>query len=154
MHLFNDANFVDLAKVVSGFPPGTPSGANLAYVDLSRFERLCIVLAARNATSVSGSAVTLRQAKDTAGTGEKPLSFTRAWANYDTAASDALVKTAVAGDTFTTNTTSNKNLLYVIAVAASSLDVSSGFRAVRLGLGNASNTVLTATYFLGPEKYL
>lgn len=144
---------IDKQKFVEGLPPQTPSSSTPDYVSLKFYKHLTIVIQAKNATTVTGSAITLKQATDVAGTSEKALSFSKMWADVDTGAGDTLTETAVSSDTFTTNATNSKNLLYVIEVDASDLDVDNGFDCVRLGTGNATATVLNVLYILSEPSY-
>jgi hypothetical protein len=147
---------VDVAKVVFGSPIigalATTNG-DCDYVSLKNFERLTIIIAVDNATTVTGGAVTLKQDVSVAGSTEKALAFDKMWANLDTAASDTLVETAVASNTFTTSTTDNKNLLYVIEVDASDLDVANGFDCVRVDVLSMANAVGIVQYILHGSRY-
>jgi nicotinic acid phosphoribosyltransferase len=106
-----------------------------------------------NATTVTGGAITLLQAQDVAATGAKALAMTRMWANADTGASDTLVATTVTSNTFTTSTTNDKNLLYVIEVLASDLDVANGFDCVRVDSASMANAVGAVIYILDGARY-
>lgn len=109
------------------------------YVSLKGYRRVQIVIDIANGTTVTGSAVTLKQATAVAGTGEKALGFTRMLANIDTGASSTMVETAVAANTFTTDATNSKNLRYVIEVDSESLDTAGGFDCIRVdGTGHAA----------------
>ena len=81
------------------------------------------------------------------------LAMTRMWANTDCAAGDTLTKTAVTSDTFTTNTTNSKQLLYVIEVLAEDLDVANGFDCVRIDSASMVNAVGAAIYLLDGARY-
>lgn len=144
---------LDKMKAVLGFPPAVPASAVPVYVSLKNFNHLTIVLAVRNATGVTGSAITLNQATVVAGTDAKPLAFARAWSCLDTAASDTLTPQAVASNTFTTDATNAKTLLYVIEVDAADLDVTNGFCCVQVGIGNAAAATVQATYLLSGARY-
>jgi hypothetical protein len=141
------------AKIVTGLAPVTPSSTVPAYVSLLNYRKLTAVISVKNGATVTGSDITLKQAKDALGTGEKALAFTTVWANTDTGASDTLVETAVTLNTFTTATTDNKSLLYVIEVDVTALDLDNGFSFVRVGTGNAINTVLGVTYIQHESPY-
>lgn len=151
MPIFN--KFTDMAHVVTGLAPVTPSSSTPDYVSLKGYDRMAAIIIVDNGDTVTGSAITLKQASDVAATGEKALEFDTVWANTDTGAGSTLVETAVTSDTFTTNTTNAKNLLYVIDVPLSSLDTANGFDCVRVGTGNAANTVLSVIYVLYSAKY-
>ena len=141
----------DIAKFVTGISPKAlaTTGGDADYVSLRKYPRVTILISVDNATTVTGAAITLKQAKDVAGTGEKALSFDTVLANIDTGASDDFVETAVVSDTFTTDTTNAKNLLYAINIDATMLDRANGFTAVRLDallMANAIGCVLYALH--------
>lgn len=141
------------AKIVTGFAPAVPSSSTPDYVSLKNYEKLTVIIIADNATSVTGSAITLKQATAVAGSGEKALAFDTMYANEDTAAGDTLTETAVSSDTFTTDDTDNKNLLYVIEVDAEDLDTENGFDCVRVGTGNAAASAIGVIYILWGQRY-
>lgn len=146
-------NLTDAAKIVMGSPIigalATTNG-DCDYVSLKNFDRCTIVIAVDNATTVTGGAITLKQATAVAGTSEKALAFSTMYANTDTSAAggDVLTATAVTSNTFTTDTTDNKNLLYVIEVKASDLDVANGFDCVRVDSLLMANAVGAVLYVL------
>lgn len=144
---------VDSAKVVVGLAPILPSSSTPDYVSLKDYGHVTAIIAVDNATTVTGSAITLKQATAVAGTGEKELAFTKVWKNEDVATSDTLVETAVTSNTFTTVATNNLNSLYVIEVDASDLDINNGFDCFRVGTGNATAAVLSVVYVLSDARY-
>lgn len=143
----------DSAHFITGFAPGTPSTTTPDYVSLKGYDGMVAIISVDNATTVTGSAITLHQAKAVAGTDVKALGFTKVLANVDTDAASTLVETAVVSNTFTTDTTNAKNLLYVIEVPIDDLDTANGFDCVRVGTGDAANTVLSVTYVLYRARY-
>lgn len=144
-------NLTDAAKIVLGSPIigalATTNG-DCDYVSLKNFDRCTIVVTVDNATTVTGGAVTLKQATAVAGTGEKALAFDTMYANLDAAAGDTLTETAVTSNTFTTLTTDNKNAIYVIEVKASDLDVANGFDCLRVDVLLMANAVGVVQYIL------
>lgn len=146
-------NFLDMGHVITGLAPITPSSSTPDYVSLKGYDRMVAVIIADNGSTVTGSAITLKQASDVSATGEKALEFDTMYANIDTGAASTLTETAVTSDTFTTDTTDAKNLLYVIDVPLDNLDTTNGFDCVRVGTGNAANTVLSVIYILYSSKY-
>jgi hypothetical protein len=146
------ARLIDKAKVVVGLAPITPSSSTPDYVALDAFTKLTVLIAVDNGTTVTGSAITLKQAKDASGTDEKALSFSKVWACEDVAANSDQTETDVTSDTFTTDDTNAKNLLYQIEVDATDLDMANGFDYVRVGTGNGANMVLCALYILHGAK--
>lgn len=144
---------VSTTKIVTGLAPILPSTSTPDYVSLKDASHFTAVILVDNATTVTGSAITLKQATAVAGTSEKALAFTKMWANTDTGASDALVETAVTSNTFTTDSTNNKNLMYVIEVDANELDTNGGFDCIRVGTGDATAAVTSVTYILSGLRY-
>ncbi len=147
-----NAKLPEQCKIVQGLGPITPSSSTPDYVSLKNYARMSVIISVDNST-VTGSAITLKQASAVAGTGEKALGFAKYYANTDTAAGDTLTLTTATSNTFTTDTTNAKNLLYVIDIEASDLDVDGGFDCVRAGTANAANTVLDVVYVLYPPRY-
>jgi hypothetical protein len=139
---------IDQGKFVIGLDPAVPSTSTPDYVSLKNANRVTVLILVKNATTVTGSAITLKQATAVAGTGEKALAFDTVYVNTDTAAGDTLTKTAVTSNTFTTNATNSKNLMYQIEVKASDLDVTNGFDCIRAGTGDATAATVTVLYFL------
>jgi len=135
-------------KMLNAYGPAVPSTAAPQYVSLKNYNHLTIVLNVLNATTVTGSAVTLLQATAVAGTSAKALAFTKMWANTDAAAGDTLTETAVTSNTFTTGTTNSKRLQYVIEIDVEMLDLDNGFDCVRVALADATAATITATYVL------
>ncbi len=143
----------ELAHPVLALSNTTPSSSTPTRVSLKSYNRVLVLIQVKNGSTVTGSAITLKQASDVSGTGEKALSFSTMYADVDTGAADALTKTTVASDTFTTNTTNSKNLLYLIEVNASDLDRANSFDCFRVGTGDAANTTVTVTYLLYGTRY-
>lgn len=148
-----NANFVEQAKIVTGFAPGTPSTTTPDYVSLKNYERMTAIIIVDNGNTVTGSAITVKQDVSVAGSTEKPVAFTKAWRNIDTGAADALAEFAVSSNTFTTDATNAKNLLYAIEITPDMLDVEGGFDCVRIGTGDGANMVLAVIYLLHGPKY-
>src|SRR5215470_17759113 len=82
--------------------------ASPRYVSMKGYAKIAIEILVKNATTVTGSAITLKQAKTTGGASEKALAFSTIYENLDTENSstgDTLTEAAVSSSTFTTNTT-------------------------------------------------
>lgn len=150
-----NAMLTEQVKPVIGLDPVVPSTSTPDYVSLKNFERCCVIVLVKNATTVTGSAITLKQATAVAGTSEKALSFTKVYRNLDTAAAggDVLAEAAVTSDTFTTLTTNSKNAMYVMEVKAEDLDVNNGFDCIRAGTGDATAATITVLYLLFGAKF-
>jgi hypothetical protein len=146
---------IDNVKPVMGCAPAalTSTAGDGDYVSLKNFHGVRITLAVLNGATVTGGTITLKQASAVAGTGEKALAFTKMWANTDCAAADTLTETAVTSNTFTTDTTNSKQLMYVMEVNASDLDVANGFDCVRIDSTGMANAVGCVLYDLYPSRY-
>lgn len=134
----------------------TTTVGDTKYVSLKNYRKIRIRIAVANGTTVTGSTITLKQATAVAGTGEKALAFTRMLANIDTDAAATMVETAVTSNTFVTDTTNSKNLLYVIDVDSDALDVNGGFDCIRVdGTGHAATASrgVNVSYDLYGAKY-
>lgn len=140
-------------KSVTGLAPIVPSSSTPRRVSLKDYNHLTAIVTVRNATTVTGSAITLLQSTSVAGGGEKTLAFTRVWQNLDTTATDDLTETVVAGNTFTTLTTNNAQAKYVLEVDASDLDLTNGFDVVRVGTGNATAATVSVEYIMSGARY-
>jgi hypothetical protein len=141
------------AKLVVGLPPITPASSTPDYVSLKGYSKCTVVILGLNGAGVTGSAITLKQAQAVAGTGEKALAFDTVHSNIDAGAADALADVAVTNNTFTTDVTNAKQLMYVIDIDEADLDVANGFDCVRAGAANAVNATLSILYILWPAKY-
>lgn len=148
-----NANLSEQVKVVEGLIPTVPSTSTPDYVSLKNFERVMILIIVKNATTVTGSAITLKQATNVAASGEKALAFTNYWSNIDTATADVLAAQTAVSNTFTTNNTNSKNLMYIIEVKAEDLDVNNGFDCIRAGTGDATAATVGVYYFLYGAKF-
>lgn len=131
----------------------TPSSSTPKYVSMKDYNHLTAIVSFKNATTVTGSAITLKQATAVAGTSEKALAFTKMWAVADDGTSAAVTETAVSSNTFTTDATNSKTGFYVIEVDADDLDLANGFDCVRVGVGNGTATTIEVTYLLSGARY-
>lgn len=150
-----NAKLAEQLKFVTGCAPAalTSTAGDGDYVSMKGYRRLTIVLMILNATTVTGGAITLLQATSVAGGSAKALAFTTMHANTDCAASDALVPTAVSSNTFTTDATNSKQLMYVIEVTSEMLDSANGFDCVRVDSASMANAVGAALYILDGSRY-
>jgi hypothetical protein len=143
---------VSIAQVLSNT---TPSTTTPRRVSMKGYTRATVVINGLNATTVTGSAITLKQTTDiaNANTDEKAVAFTTVLANLDVGASNVLVPTAVSNNTFTTTTVNSKEYQYIIEVTADMLDITGGFDCLRLGTGNAVATTISAEVILWGARY-
>lgn len=146
---------LDFVKPVMGCAPAAlaSTAGDGDYVSMKNFRRCTILISILNATTVTGGAVTLKQATAVAGTSEKALGFAKAYRNIDCAAGDTLAEFAVSSDTFTTDSTNSKQLLYAIEIDAASLDLDNGFDCLRVDVASMANAVGTVVYLLHGGRY-
>jgi hypothetical protein len=145
--------FIENNKIVVGAVPIDTTGAAVVgdYVCLKGYSHLTVVIV-QGAWAGGTPAVTLKQATDVAATGEKALGFTKYYKG--TALTDDNYEAiTVSSDTYTLTATAN--LVNIIEVDASSLDVDNGFDCVRLGIATpGSNADLIAVlYILSGARY-
>lgn len=131
----------------------TTTVGDCKYVSLKNHRKVQVVIDILNATTVTGTVVTLKQATTVAAGSEKALGFSRMLANTDVAASQTMVETTVNSDTFTTSTTNSKRLRYIIDIDSASLDVANGFDCFRVDCTAMNAALGTVTYILYGARY-
>src|SRR5882757_5457839 len=130
----------------------TTTVGDCVYESLKNYRKICIIVDILNATTVTGTTITLKQASAIAGTGEKALAFTRMLSSIDVP-TVALAETAVTSNTFTTDTTNSKRLRYVLDVDSSTLDVANSFDCFRVDCTGMAAALGTVTYILYGARY-
>lgn len=145
----------DKVKIVMGCAPAllATTAGDGDWISMKGYRKCTLVIPILNATTVTGGAVTLLQATAVAGTSSKALGFSTALRNIDCAAADALAAFAVTSDTFTTDATNSKQLMYVIDVDATSLDQANGFDCLRVDVASSAASVGCVLYILHPMRY-
>lgn len=140
-------------KWVNAFVPidTTGAGQDGDWISLKNYDGVAIILGT-GAWAGGAAAVTIEQATDVAGTGAKALAFTTRYADGDVTASDALVATAVAGNTFNL---AAANTLNVIEVKASDLDQVNNFDCIRVrsATPGANADLVYGLYYLYGGRY-
>lgn len=141
----------DKLHIVEGLAPVVPSTSTPDYISLKNAESVEVLVFVKNATTVTGSAITLKQATAVAGTSEKELAFTTYFRNLDTGTSDVFTEATASSNTFTTDATNSKNQIYRIPVDPASLDVANGFDCLRAGTGDATAATVSVYYLVKPK---
>lgn len=139
-------------KIVLGFPPAASGTSD--YVSLKGVAKMTAILILDNATTVTGSDITINEATTVAGGSATPLlvgTSTTGYRNIDTGAADALAAFTIASGAFTTDATNDKNLIYVIEIDAA--DLSAGFDCIQIANASGSATVIGIVYILWPARY-
>jgi hypothetical protein len=133
---------------VQGLAPIVPSSSTPARVNLKDVEACEVVIQVTNATTVTGSAITLQQSKSSSGTDEKALAFTTYFTNLTSGSQAVFVRATASNNTFTTLTTNSANAIYRIPVNPASLDIAGGFTFLRAGTANATAATVSVYYLL------
>lgn len=145
-------NILDHLHVVEGLAAAVPSSSTPDYISLKNAKAVLVLVHYKNATTVTGSAITLKQATAVAATGEKALALPFYYVVNDNATADApWTKVTATSDTFTTDNTNSKNGYYAIPVDPASLDTANGFDCLRAGTGNATAATIDVTYLVVPK---
>lgn len=144
-------NLPEQIMIVRAFSPATVAAADPDWICCKDLDSLEVVVVGKNATTVVGSAVTLRQATAVAGTSNAALGFTTYYATTDPANTALGTKTTAASNTFTTTNTNSLEFVYRIPVDLSTLDVANSRDCVRVELANATNTTIAAYYVARPK---
>jgi hypothetical protein len=146
---------IDKIVIVRAFAPAVPSSAAPLVIRLRYFDHVSIKISYANATTVTGSAITMNQGTGGAGTttltATTPLGFSTLWAAVNQSDSHALTQTAVVSNTFTTDATNSQSGYYFIEISALDLNVANGFNCIQVGIGNATAATISAEYILGPS---
>lgn len=149
----SQGRLLERLRPVPAAVPIDTTGAAVAgdFVSMKQHKRLMVVIM-QGAWAGGTPAVTLKQASDAAGTGEKALSFTEYW--QGTALTDSiLARTAVSSDTF--NLAATANLFTVIEIHRNDLDMDNGFTHVRVGIASpgANADLVAVLYILGDPDF-
>jgi hypothetical protein len=139
-------NLPEQIQHVHAYGPTTPSTAVPDYISLKHVDAVEVVVQVLNASTVTGSAITLNQAQAVAATNAKALAFTTYYSCADPANTAVFTKATAASNTFTTANTNTATLIYRIPVDPSSLDRTNGFDCLQVGLANAVNATVVAHY--------
>lgn len=140
---------------VVGWFPQAATSVDGDYISLKGYAGVSIIIMLDVHTGTDAGAVALVQAVNVAGSGTTPkaLGFDYVYANLDTEASDALVKTAVVSDTFNAGGVT-KSCLYVIEVKAEDLDVDGGFDCLKVTLATTDTSNVAILYMLHTPRFI
>ena len=156
MPILENGTLVEQAKMELNLLIAAPSTSTPKRVSLKNYERATVFISVLNGSTVTGSAITLKQATDiaNANSDEKAIAFSTVYQDLDVAAGEGLTATAVTSNTFTTSTVNSKQLQYVIEVTPDMLDTANNFDCFRVGTADATNTLcFVVETLLWPAKY-
>lgn len=147
-----NTRLIESFKPVWACEPKSYSGTanTIKYASLKLYDRIMILIQT-GAWAAGTAAVTLKQATEVAGTTNKALAFTTMWVNT-AGAPDTFTKTTVTSNTFNLDTA---NLLYIIEVVASDLDVDNAYDCIGVNIATpgANADFYGVTYLLGNARY-
>lgn len=154
------------AKIVSAIVPVDLQAAQDGdYISLKNYEHVSIVLFKGVGTAGDDPIVTLTQATSVAGAGAKALDFDKVWKNQRVAltASDALTRIASSSiprssgalNTFLDTSSAEEQLILIIEIDASELDVSNGFDCLKVAVSDVGTNAQLGCgfYFLSNPRY-
>lgn len=141
-------NFLDIDQIVWGFGPALPSTSTSTIISLKDVLAVEVVLIGLNATTVTGSAITLNQCSAVAGTGSKALAFTDYFSNIAPATTPNMVKNTAVSNTFTTVATNSLKFVYRIPIDPATLDINNGFDCLQVALATGVATSIAAFFHL------
>jgi hypothetical protein len=111
-------------------------------ISLKNYDEVLVLIITTISSGTDTGAVTLKQASDVAGTGEKALSFTRYFANASFGSGDTLTEAAATSNTFNAGGAAASQM-YLIPVKAEMLDVTNGFDCLRADVADITNGTYT-----------
>lgn len=156
MPILENGTMVEQSKMELNLLIAAPSSSTPKRVSLKNYERATVYISVLNGTTVTGSAITLKQSTDVTNSlsDEKALAFSTMYQNIDVAAGEDNTATAVVSNTFTTDATNSKMLQYIIEVTPDMMDTTNNFDCFRVGAGNSTNTLnFVVETLLWPAKY-
>lgn len=143
-----DMMCIDVAAV-----PIDTTGAAVTgdYYSLKNYNHITFIIT-QGAWAGGTPAVTLKQASDVAGTGEKALSFTKMWTKTGLTGTK-FTETAVTSDTF--NLTATANTITVLEIDADDLDLANDFDCVRFAIASpgANADLISAVAILSGPRF-
>lgn len=149
---------VDRAKLLYLFN-GLPSTSTTLWINMALYNHVTFILNVLNATTVTGSAITLNQAQSVAGTGSKALVYNNYFASAalfgsQVATADVMTQVTGVSGTFTTNATNSTKSLYAIEVHDTDLDLNNNFKCVQMALATGVATTIGVIAVCGaPGRY-
>jgi hypothetical protein len=143
-------NLPDELTAHAAFGPAVPSTASPDWINTAKVMDVEVYVQVLNGVSPTGSAVTLSQATSSSGASAKALTLPFYYANTDPTNTSIATRVNAASNTFTPVNTTNAQLVYRIPVDTSAMDKANSFTFMRVGLANAVNSTISATYIVRP----
>lgn len=151
---------IERLNAVSGIAPvNLATGANAGdWVDVSKHQRFAIVFFKGAGTAGDDPTITIKQATDASGTGNKALNFTRLWVKQDTLLSTVGKWTAVtksASNTYTDDTSAEDQAIWWIEFTYNDLDANNGYKYVQASIDDVGTNAQLGCVLvlLGDPRY-
>ena len=141
----NASGLAETVRFVTGLAPITPSTSTPDYVSLKNYGGVTVIISVDNATTVTGSAITLKQATAVAGTGATAMVAVQPiWKNADVSSTDTLVKSSDAVSIAATAGTTNQELIMEVLPER----LAAGYDCIAATLSDSSQATnfVTVTY--------
>lgn len=154
-----NALLVEQVQVVSAIIPSDLSGAanNGDWVSLKNFARATVLVLKGAGTAGEDPVITLRQAKDVAGTDAKALTFTRVdeKVGVQTGIGQFTTVEQAAANTYTNTASAEAQAVFAIDVLASTLDINNGFDCLQVQIPDVGTNAQLgcALYLLREPRY-
>ncbi|MGE0229986.1 MAG: hypothetical protein AB7I38_17075 [Dehalococcoidia bacterium] len=144
--------------IVEGFPAvDLQGGANSGdYISLKNARRVAVVFLSGLGTAGDDPTLTLQQAQDVAGTGVKALNFTEILRKQAATSLAAVAQwtrtTQAAANTYTNGTSAEEDLVWVVEIDPTQLDVENGFDCIRATVADVGGNAQPGALFYLVEK--
>lgn len=132
-------NLLSFADIIAGFVPlDLQTQRDAQWTPLGPGQHLSVIFFKGTGTDGDDPVITLEQAQDAAGTAAKALNFTTIYRKQaaDVQGVASFTETAQAAAETYTNSDAHEQLIWVIEIKGSSLDVAGGFDHVRVTLND------------------
>ncbi len=143
----------DFAQIVSAIVPVDLATASNPgdYVTLKDYHRCAVVVQAAAGTAANDITVTMQQATDVSGTGAKALDFTRVDVKQGAdvqAIAQFTEVTQAAGNTYTSDTNGEEELIYVFEFLAEDLDIDNDFDCLNVTVSQAGAAKVGSAHYV------
>ena len=144
------AHLVQNAQIISAFVPvDLQDGANDGdWVNMENHNHVAVVFFKAAGTAGDDPTLTITQATDNSGSGEKALNFTRVYTKTgaQTSTTQFTVVDQSAANTYTDATSAEAQAIWVVEIDAQDLDVTNGFTHVQASVADVGTNAQLGCY--------
>tara|TARA_R100000808_G_scaffold5235_1_gene16070 strand:- start:5236 stop:5736 length:501 start_codon:yes stop_codon:yes gene_type:complete len=147
--------FVENTQIVSAFAPVDMSAAanDGDWFNCANYQRVVVLFVKGAGTAGDDPTLTITQASDNSGTGEKALTFTDIWYKQDTSLAATATfthTTQTAASSYTDATSAEDQAIWVLEFSTDELDVAGGFTHIQASVGDVgTNAQLGCAIYIG-----